>query len=155
MPYDYDRTSVVNGNMHILTLVDPVVETDTQENNENDVVSDTPVVSDNPHVITLTTPLVDGINIVQEPQIINAPYDYDNTTVVNQNVHTLTLATPIVRDGSGGPMSYEALYDKPRLNNVELIGNISLMSIGAQPAGNYPSTPLTVEDLEYIIRNEL
>ena len=82
------------------------------------------------------------------------PYDYhDPTSVVNGNMHTLTLATPIVRDG--GTVDYDQLTNKPIINGVEVSGELSLEELGIQPAGNYPNSPLTDEDIERIISDEI
>lgn len=42
--------------------------------------------------------------------------------------------------GSGGTTDYNALTNKPQLNNIELSGSKSLADIGAQPAGDYAVT---------------
>lgn len=39
--------------------------------------------------------------------------------------------------GSGGTSNYNALTNKPKINNVELKGNKSLNDLGIQPKGNY------------------
>lgn len=39
--------------------------------------------------------------------------------------------------GSGGTSNYNALTNKPKINNIELNGNKSLNDLGIQPAGNY------------------
>lgn len=39
--------------------------------------------------------------------------------------------------GSGGTSNYNALTNKPKINNVELVGNKSLNDLGIQPKGNY------------------
>ena len=82
------------------------------------------------------------------------PYDYhDPTSIVNGNMHTITLATPIVRDG--GTVDYDQLTNKPIINGVEVSGELSLEELGIQPAGNYPNAPLTEEDIERIINDEI
>ena len=82
------------------------------------------------------------------------PYDYhDPSSVINGNMHTLTLATPIVRDG--GTVDYDQLTNKPIINGVELVGSLSLDDLGIQPEGNYPNSPLTEEDIERIINDEI
>lgn len=82
------------------------------------------------------------------------PYDYhDPTSIVNGNMHTLTLATPIVRDG--GTVDYDQLTNKPIINGVTVQGELSLEELGVQPAGNYPNAPLTDEDIERIISDEI
>ena len=81
------------------------------------------------------------------------PYNYNDTSVVNGNIHTLTLATPIVRDG--GTTDYSQLTNKPSINGVTLQGRLSLDDLGLQPAGNYPNSPLSDEDLERLIVDEI
>lgn len=80
-------------------------------------------------------------------------YDFDTQSVLNGNYHTLTLATPIVRDG--GTFDYDELTNKPTINGVEINGELSLEELGIQPAGNYPNSPLTDEDLEELLRDEI
>ena len=81
------------------------------------------------------------------------PYDYHTTSVVNGNMHTLQLTTPLVRDGGTG--DYNQLINKPAINGVELVGELSLETLGVQPAGNYPNAPLSDEDLEELLRDEI
>lgn len=55
--------------------------------------------------------------------------------------------------GSGGTSNYNALTNKPKINNVELKGNKSLNELGIQPAGNYlteetdPTVPSYVKNI--------
>ena len=55
--------------------------------------------------------------------------------------------------GSGGTSNYNALTNKPKINNVELKGNKSLNDLGIQPAGNYlteetdPTVPNHVKNI--------
>ena len=55
--------------------------------------------------------------------------------------------------GSGGTSNYNALTNKPKINNVELNGNKSLNDLGIQPAGNYlteetdPTVPNHVKNI--------
>jgi hypothetical protein len=46
--------------------------------------------------------------------------------------------------GGGGTTDYTLLVNKPKINNVELVGNKSLNDLGIQPAGNY------VVDADYV-----
>ena len=73
--------------------------------------------------------------------------------MINQacgNTFTLTLATPLVKDPSSSS-DYNDLKNKPKINGVELSGDLTLEDIGAQPAGDYASEPLTPEDVDEII----
>lgn len=55
--------------------------------------------------------------------------------------------------GGGGTSNYNALTNKPKINNVELVGNKSLNDLGIQPAGNYlteetdPTVPSHVKNI--------
>ena len=58
----------------------------------------------------------------------------DNITL-DQEGNILTINS--TGGGSGGTSNYNALTNKPKINNVELRGNKSLNDLGIQPAGNY------------------
>ena len=55
--------------------------------------------------------------------------------------------------GSGGTSNYNALTNKPKINNVELNGNKTLNDLGIQPIGNYlteetdPTVPSHVKNI--------
>ena len=55
--------------------------------------------------------------------------------------------------GSGGTSNYNALTNKPKINNVELNGNKTSSDLGIQPAGNYlteetdPTVPSHVKNI--------
>ena len=68
------------------------------------------------------------------------------------NTFTLTLATPIVKEPSSSS-DYNDLKNKPKLNGVELSGELTLEDIGAQPAGDYASEPLTPDDIDELINS--
>ena len=57
----------------------------------------------------------------------------DNITL-DQEGNTLTINST---GGSGGTSDYTHLTNKPKINNVELVGNKSLNDLGIQPKGNY------------------
>ena len=74
----------------------------------------------------------------------------DNITL-DQEGNILTINS--IGGGSGGTSNYNALTNKPKINNVELRGNKSLNDLGIQPAGNYITK--AVNDLEnYYIKTE-
>ncbi len=66
------------------------------------------------------------------------------------SVFTLMLATPIVKE-PGGTSDYDQLKNKPTINGVELVGDIQLEDLGIQPAGDYPSEPISDEELEEML----
>ena len=74
----------------------------------------------------------------------------DNITL-DQEGNTLTINS--IGGGSGGTSNYNALTNKPKINNVELKGNKSLNDLGIQPAGNYlteetdPTVPSYVKNI--------
>ena len=51
----------------------------------------------------------------------------------------------------GGTSNYELLFNKPQINNVELIKNKTLDDLGIQPKGEYPNQPLTNIEIENLI----
>ena len=53
---------------------------------------------------------------------------------LDQEGSTLTINST---GGSGGTSNYNALTNKPKINNVELNGNKTSSDLGIQPAGNY------------------
>ena len=81
------------------------------------------------------------------------PYNDVFTLELIDDSHILALDTPIVVDGETADYNY--LIHKPQINGVELRGNLSLQTLGIQPAGNYPNAPLTDEDLEELLRDEI
>ena len=54
---------------------------------------------------------------------------------LDQEGNTLTINS--TGGGGGGTSNYNALTNKPKINNVELNGNKTLNDLGIQPAGNY------------------
>ena len=72
----------------------------------------------------------------------------------NSNRFTLSLTTPIAQGGSGGSGEsgdYNSLYNKPSINDVELVGNLTLEDLGIFDLENLPFQPLTIEELDQII----
>lgn len=51
----------------------------------------------------------------------------------------------------GGLDNYEDLKNKPKINDVVLIGNKSLKSLGIQPEGDYPAHALTNDEIDAIL----
>lgn len=51
----------------------------------------------------------------------------------------------------GGTKNYEKLYNKPKINFVELIGNRSLEELGIQKINVAPTEAITNSDIEYIL----
>lgn len=78
-------------------------------------------------------------------------YNSDIHSVRSGNYHTLTLTTPIVHDGKE-PGDYNKLENKPRINNVELVGNITFEDLGL-PSNleDVPTAPLSDTDLDDLI----
>ena len=70
---------------------------------------------------------------------------------LDQEGNTLTINS--TGGGSGGTSNYNALTNKPKINNVELNGNKTLNDLGIQPAGNYlteetdPTVPSYVKNI--------
>lgn len=64
--------------------------------------------------------------------------------------HILELTTPVTIGEASG--DYNNLLNIPKINNVTLTGELSLSDLGIQPAGNYASEALTLNELESIIQ---
>lgn len=77
-------------------------------------------------------------------------YDPDIYSVRSGNLFTLTLTTP-VPEGGKEPGDYEGLINKPKINHVELSGDLSLQDIGIPDLSNVPTQPLSNEELDEII----
>ena len=56
--------------------------------------------------------------------------------------------------GGGGTSDYTDLTNKPKINNVELVGNKSLNDLGIQPAGNY-ALESDIPDVSNFITNSV
>ena len=74
-------------------------------------------------------------------------YNPDIHSVRSGNYYTLTLTTPVVKD-SKEPGDYNKLQNKPRINGVELVGDVSLTDLGLGDAG---ILPLTNNELDEIV----
>ena len=64
-----------------------------------------------------------------------------------QSQHTLNLSTPVAQAVVG---SYLQLTEKPRINNVELVGNLSYEDLGFPDLSNVPLVPISIHDLDII-----
>jgi len=80
-------------------------------------------------------------------------YDSDIHSVRSGNMFTLTLTTPAPEKESKEPGDYEGLINKPRINGVELVGNITLEDLGFPSPEKIPEEPLSNDDLDNIIDN--
>lgn len=82
-------------------------------------------------------------------------YDPDIHSVRSGNVFTLTLATPAPERESKEPGDYEGLINKPRINGVELVGDLSWEDIIGVPVdfSKVPDEPLSDDDLDNIIES--
>jgi hypothetical protein len=96
--------------------------------------------------------------------------EIDNKSVRSGNYHTLTIVTPVATGKE--PHDYNLLINKPRLNGIELVGDVSLEQIGLADLGevitefgeiqasfeemsakieNVPTNTLTQEELDDIV----
>ena len=74
-------------------------------------------------------------------------YDAENNSTVKGNTFTLMLTTPIPEGDGKEPGDYEGLRNKPRINGVELVGDLSLVDLGI----DIPLEPLSTTELDNII----
>ena len=76
-------------------------------------------------------------------------YDPDIHSVRSGNYHTLTLVTPVARGKEPG--DYEGLSNKPKINGVELSGDLSFEDLGLPDFSKYPSRSLSNDELDEIV----
>ena len=76
-------------------------------------------------------------------------YNPDIHSVRSGNYHTLTITTPVAIGKE--PTDYNSLKNKPSINGIELIGNLSLEDIGIPDLSNVPKESLSNNDLDDII----
>ena len=80
-------------------------------------------------------------------------YDSDIHSVRSGNTFTLTLTTPVPEKEGKEPGDYDGLTNKPRINGVELVGDVSLEAIGIPDLSNVPKESLSNDDLDEIIES--
>ena len=76
-------------------------------------------------------------------------YDPDIHSVRSGNYHTLTITTPVAMGKEPG--DYENLTNKPRINGVELSGDLTLEDIGIPDLSDVPTEALSNNDLDDIL----
>ena len=77
-------------------------------------------------------------------------YNPDTHSVKSGNIFTLTLTTPAPEHEGKEPGDYEGLTNKPKINGVELVGDLSLQDIGIPDLSNVPTNPLSNNELDEI-----
>ncbi len=77
-------------------------------------------------------------------------YKPDTQSIRKGNYHTLTLATPVATGGGTGTSDYEKLINKPVINGVEVVGNLTLEDLGIE--GDASLQPITIEELDEILQ---
>ncbi len=66
--------------------------------------------------------------------------------IQTDNYHTLTLATPIIPDMPSS-FDYETLHNKPKINGVEIDGDMSIEDFGVT-SGDIVLVPLSFADID-------
>ena len=83
-----------------------------------------------------------------EPDEPYLPDSSEETVILEiPDYHIITLETPATAVAA----SYNELSDKPKIEDKTLQGNMSYAELGIQPAGNYPSSPLSDAELDTLI----
>ena len=77
-------------------------------------------------------------------------YDPDMHSVRSGNMFTLTLTTPAPEKDGKEPGDYDNLQNKPKINGVELVGDISLEDIGIPDLSDVPTQALSDAELDDI-----
>lgn len=81
----------------------------------------------------------------EDPYFSDLPEE--NLVLEIPDYHIITLETPITAVAA----SYAQLSDKPQIADKTLQGNMSYADLGIQPAGNYPSSPLSDAELDILL----
>lgn len=90
------------------------------------------VKSGNAHTLTMVAPTTYSSSediLLDEGNLLKL------TLVDTSRYHTLTMVTPLAYSKS--QLDYEKLYNKPKINSVELIGDLSLEDIGINTLTDY------------------
>lgn len=81
-------------------------------------------------------------------------YDPDIHSVRSGNMFTLTLTTPVPEKEGKEPGDYEGLINKPRINGVELIGDVSFEDLGLpSDPSKIPTEPISNDELDELINS--
>ena len=76
-------------------------------------------------------------------------YDADVNSVRSGNYHTLVLTTPVAQGKEPG--DYDKLRNKPKINSVELVGDLSFEDIGFPDISDVPTQPLSNSEIDIIV----
>ena len=87
-------------------------------------------------------------------------YEADVHSVRSGNTFTLTLTTPVPEKEGKEPGDYEGLINKPRIDGIEIIGNMQWTDFGIpdltqlpEDISEIPTNPLSDEDLDELINS--
>ena len=85
-------------------------------------------------------------------------YETDRYSVRSGNMFTLTLTTPVPEKESKEPGDYNGLENKPKINGVELIGDMTWEDFGLpdlsllpSDVSSIPDAPLSNDDIDNIL----
>ena len=133
--YNPDTTAVRSGNEFTVSILPPAQE---EENKEEENPEDDTQEIDNHEDLP--------------------PYNPETTSVRSGNDFTLSLVTPI--PGDKEPGDYEGLINKPRINGVELFGNMEWEDFGIPNLNQLPADlstlpfyPLTDDEIDDLTDN--
>ena len=89
--------------------------------------------------ITKSVEIVDGAKGEKGEKGLDAKINGVNTLTIEAgtNISLDQEGNILTINSTGGTFSYTDLTNKPKINNVELVGNKSLNDLGIQPVGNY------------------
>ena len=89
--------------------------------------------------ITKSVEIVDGAKGEKGEKGLDAKINGVNTLTIEAgtNISLDQEGNILTINSTGGTFSYTDLTNKPKINNVELVGNKSLNDLGIQPKGNY------------------
>lgn len=105
------------------------------------------------NAVTLSGELETDVELVGELTTTNELIGELTTTneLVGELETTNELIGEININSSGGTLNYEYLYNKPKINNVELFRDKSLDELGIQAKGECPSESISNTEIEDLL----
>lgn len=146
-----DAITVSSDVVDVVSTYQDLVDYDTQHIKANDIIK---VMQDSTHDNAISYYRWVIVNHVGSWEYVGSEGPYytksetdtllnakQNTLVSGQNIKTINneslLGEGNINIQSGGTSDYTDLTNKPKINNVELVGNKTLNDLGIQPVGNY------------------
>ena len=122
-------------------------------NNKSEFSGNYDDLNGKPKIPTKTSELINDSGFIDEPQDISGKQDklISGETIKTINNQSLLGSGNITITSESGTSDYNALENRPKINNITLSGNKTLDELGIQKKGEY----LTKIPSEYVTESEL